>query len=156
MEYIVAIIDDDTKICSILSSVLKSKFTNIKINIYNEPTVGEKTSDIYFVDNFFGGEEKLNFLLGEIKGINPDALVIAMSGNLDEETVRGLNGSGCDIVWGKMWVDNENILSIISKYMKSRENIAELNDTNVSNVSNVSTASKVFKKVKKLVLRNSV
>lgn len=111
------IIDDDPFICQTLASVLTSKFTNIELFSNVEPTVN-KDMDVYFVDNFFGTEEKGAELILQIYKSNPKSLVIAMSEypipDLIENTMQ-------PYIWDKFWKNNEIIFSSIQKIIEDKK-----------------------------------
>ena len=52
--------------------------------------------DFYFLDNDFEGELRAGQLAREIRTRAPEALVVAFSGTLDIETLKGLINAGCD------------------------------------------------------------
>lgn len=125
MKYQVAIIDDDAVLCNVVQAVLKSNFDNINVTIFNNPVV-VPSLDIYFIDNQFDGESVIMELVNKIRDMNPNALIIAMSGTLDYETLEILMNNGCNAVWNKSWnKGREDVINIIKEYMDTLERANE-------------------------------
>ena len=118
MKYKIGIIDDDPIISATVSAVLRSHFADLEIETFEEPVIFPAL-DIYFIDNQFNGECYIENLLKEIREINPNALVIAMSATLNLELLERLMNNGCNATWNKKWEKREEILDIIQEYMNT-------------------------------------
>ena len=111
------IIDDDPVAANCMSARLKLKYPDIAISIYSEPVV-TPTLDVYFVDNNFNGQYMATKLLQEIRELNPNALVIAMSSSLNNETLQKLMNGGCNAVYDKNRPhESKAVFDVINNYL---------------------------------------
>ena len=114
----IGIIDDDPIAATVMRARLKIQFPNCQIRIYDQPVVDPQL-DVYFVDNDFNGSALATELLGEIRALNPNALVIAMSATLGNETLQKLMNGGCNAVYDKNQPSNgEPVFEVIGNYLE--------------------------------------
>ena len=113
----IGIIDDDSIVTAIMGARLRSHFPKCSVEIINEPKVPPML-DIYFVDNDFGGEFLATQILTDIRRLNPEALVVAISGSLKERTLRDLMNGGCNAVYDKNHPEDlAAIFQILQNYL---------------------------------------
>jgi DNA-binding NarL/FixJ family response regulator len=118
----IGIIDDDPIAAGCMRTRLLQKFSQCSVTVYDEPIVTPML-DIYFVDNDFNGQRMATQLLREIRELNPNALVVAMSSTLEQSTLLALMNGGCNAVYDKnkphecdaMFEVIENYLSVLQQ-----------------------------------------
>lgn len=114
----IGIIDDDPVVALYMRRRLSMKFPESTVTTYSEPIV-TPTLDIYFVDNDFNGQLMATALLSEIRKLNPNALVVAMSSTLDNETLQKLMNGGCNAVYDKNHPhDGEAVFEVVANYVQ--------------------------------------
>ncbi|MSR62052.1 MAG: WecB/TagA/CpsF family glycosyltransferase [Planctomycetes bacterium] len=89
------LVDDDPQALDHLELLLSSRYPDLELTTRRTPDVAG-SFDFYFLDNDFEGELMAGQLAREIRTRNKEALVIAFSGTLDIETLKGLINAGCD------------------------------------------------------------
>lgn len=112
----IGIIDDDPIAATVMRARLRIQFPECSITIYDKPVV-EPHLDVYFVDNDFDGSALATELLSEIRKLNPNALVVAMSATLESDTLKALINGGCNAVYDKNQPRNgEPVFEVIGNY----------------------------------------
>ncbi|MGB0258145.1 MAG: hypothetical protein ACPGES_05810 [Coraliomargarita sp.] len=115
----VGIIDDDPIAATVMRARLRILFPECSITIYDKPVV-EPHLDVYFVDNDFGGNALATELLREIRKLNPDALVVAMSATLRSHTLKDLMNGGCNAVYDKNQSNTgDPVFEVMANYLKA-------------------------------------
>ena len=113
----IGIIDDDPIAATVMRARLRIQFPECTITIYDKPVV-EPQLDVYFVDNDFNGSRLATQLLKEIRSLNPNALVVAMSSTLENDTLQELMNGGCNAVYDKNQPGNgEPVFQVIGNYL---------------------------------------
>lgn len=89
------LIDDDIWSLRLLKGMLQQCFPDLRVEAR---TVADTSGDfdIYFLDNLIGGVEIAADLAAEIRERRPDALIIAFSARLDQNTLKALLIAGCN------------------------------------------------------------
>jgi DNA-binding NarL/FixJ family response regulator len=113
----IGIIDDDPIAAGCMRARLLQKFSPCSVTVYDEPVV-TPTLDVYFVDNDFNGQRMATQLLREIRELNPNALVVAMSSTLEQPTLLALMNGGCNAVYDKNQPhDCDAVFEVIENYL---------------------------------------
>ena len=89
------LLDDDPMALEHLELLLSSRFPDVELTTRLEPDTSGRF-DFYFLDNDFRGELVAARLAREIRAREQDAVVVAFSGSLDVDTLKGLINAGCD------------------------------------------------------------
>ncbi len=119
----IGIIDDDPIAAGCMRARLQQSFPRTSVTIYNQPVV-TPTLDIYFVDNDFDGKCMATTLLHEIRELNPNALVVAMSATLEQPTLLELMNGGCNAVYDKNHPhDCGAVFEVIENYLSVLERL---------------------------------
>lgn len=117
----IGIIDDDPIAALYMHRRLTMNFPESNVSTYLEPDIKQEL-DIYFVDNDFNGHPMAATLLQEIRKLNPNALVVAMSSTLDNQTLQKLMNGGCNAVYDKTRPhEGEAVFEVVSNYMRVME-----------------------------------
>ena len=92
------IVDDDTIVTTVIQAHLQKHFPHATIKAVNAPII-EPGHDVYFIDNDFGGLHLATSLIMQIREIEPQALVLALSTTLSLHSLRKLVNQGCNAVY---------------------------------------------------------
>jgi hypothetical protein len=146
--YRVAIIDDDPVIGGIMTVALNGRFPELDTYLYTNPDIIPKM-DIYFIDNEFNGKYMASRLLLDIREVNPNALIIAMSATLELKTVEYLMNHGCNGVWDKNHIgsQSDDVYTIIENYINIMNKVKAKKDKQCSLKSIQNALSKWNKKL---------
>ncbi len=131
------IIDDDRISSVMMKTRLESQFPGIEIQLSNNPII-LPNYDVYLIDNDFEGESLATTLLREIREINPNALVVAMSSTLDQSELECLVNGGCNAVYNKTRpTDSKPVFEVIENYLNVLQKLKKAkNGQSVSRVIN--------------------
>ena len=111
------IIDDDPVIGNVMRARLTAHFPDCEITHTTEPVVAPNYH-VYLVDNDFAGERLATHLLRQIRELNPNALVIAMSSSLDQKALEQLMNGGCNAIYNKASQSQaKEIFEVIENYL---------------------------------------
>ena len=94
------VIDDDAIVTKIVQRHLQTEFPQAEVETCGEPVV-HPGYDVYFVDNNFNGQEMALNLLRQVRALEPQALVVALSNTLDLNLVSNLVNNGCNVIYDK-------------------------------------------------------
>jgi DNA-binding NarL/FixJ family response regulator len=122
------IIDDDPVVSKVMEARLLAQFPHSEITSTTDPVV---TPDyhVYFVDNDFGGTKLATLLLRQIRELNPNALVIAMSSSLDQPALESLMNGGCNAIYNKNCPEQaDEVFEVIENYTNIIRNKQSLNN----------------------------
>ena len=115
----ISIIDDDPIASAVMKTRLTNQFPNSEIKTSKEPIV-MPDCDVYFVDNDFGGKSLANVLLRQIRELNPNALVVAMSSTLDQDELEALINGGCNAIYNKnRAAQSKEVFEVVENYMNA-------------------------------------
>jgi len=111
------IVDDDQVVTSFFRAHLGCHFPKALVEVENRPWIAPGY-DVYFVDNDFGGKRMATKLISEIREIEPQALVVALSATLELDTLRRLVNLGCNAVYSKRNPDlSSDAREVIANYL---------------------------------------
>jgi DNA-binding NarL/FixJ family response regulator len=114
----ISIIDDDPIASAVMKTRLANHFPNSSIETSKEPVI-TPNHDIYFVDNDFDGTSLATVLLRQIRELNPNALVVAMSSTLDQTELEALINGGCNAVYNKNRpAQSKEVFEVIENYIQ--------------------------------------
>ncbi|MHC4990700.1 MAG: response regulator [Planctomycetota bacterium] len=94
------ILDDDVWSLRLMRGMLGECFPDLQVQVREQPDA-DGAFDIYFIDNDFNGELRAVELATRIRDREPEALIIAFSGNLDADSLKALINAGCDGAFDK-------------------------------------------------------
>ncbi|MBC2603338.1 response regulator [Puniceicoccus vermicola] len=94
------VIDDDLIVGKVVQRHIQSQFSHAIVDTCSDPVV-HPGYDVYFVDNNFNGQEMALNLLRQIRALEPQALVVALSNTLDLDLVSNLVNNGCNVIYDK-------------------------------------------------------
>jgi DNA-binding NarL/FixJ family response regulator len=110
------IIDDDPIVSSVMKARLSAQFPDSIITSTTDPVVAPD-HHVYLVDNDFGGTRLAVHLLRQIRELNPNALVIAMSSSLDQDALESLMNGGCNAIYNKSCPNQaKEVFEVIENY----------------------------------------
>ncbi|MFQ3224704.1 MAG: DNA-binding NarL/FixJ family response regulator [Lentimonas sp.] len=113
----IGIIDSDRFAATVMRARLRMRFPGSDITIYKAPVL-DRRLDVYFVDYDFHGSPRATQLLAQIRKMNPNALVVAMSSTLDNDTLKNVMDGGCDAFYDKNKpVNSEPVFEVIGNYL---------------------------------------
>lgn len=121
----VLLMDDDIWFCRAFKARFQAAFPNVHIDTTTEPKV-EPGYAVYFVDNDFGGQNLAGELSRQIRALDLDALIIAISANLDARTLQTLINLGCNGAFDKSSPGNlQEVFAVVDKYFEARANVEQ-------------------------------
>ncbi len=94
------ILDDDQDASEFLRFRLRQAFPALEVECSIHPHLS-RSADLFFFDNSFGGQKMVTSLVRQARLMNPDALIVLYSGDLDARTLREAMNCGCNGVWDK-------------------------------------------------------
>ena len=122
------IIDDDPIVSKVMEARLLAQFPHCEVTSTTQPVVAPD-QHIYFVDNDFGGTKLATHLLRQIRELNPNALVIAMSSSLDLASLEELMNGGCNAIYNKSCPSQaKEVFEVIDNYTNIIKNTHSLNN----------------------------
>ncbi len=126
----IGIIDDDPIAATVMRARLAIQFPQCAIEIYDQPIVTPMLN-VYFIDNDFNGHRLATKLLKEIRQTNPNALVVAMSSTLENDTLKALINGGCNAVYDKNQPSNcDPVFEVIGNYINVLEQLEVMQQRN--------------------------
>ncbi len=112
------IVDDDEWSVRLMRGMLHECFPGLIIDATSDPEVREGYN-VYFIDNEINGNRCAPELASRVRESEPSSLVIAFSGTLDSETMRGLLNSGCSGVCDKSRPDDlPRTMEVTQRYLQ--------------------------------------
>jgi DNA-binding NarL/FixJ family response regulator len=96
----IAIIDDDPFLVAHLRHAIAERLTGVEVVGIEDP-VAPAGFDAYVVDREFGGDSRGHDVIGRIRALEPQSLVLAYSAYLDREFLRALLRNGCEGAFDK-------------------------------------------------------
>jgi len=92
--YRALLLDDDPFALELLKTVLSERFPELALTTRQEPDPSGEF-EFYFLDDDFEGVRLARQLARRIRTDHPEAIVVAFSAGLGEETLRDLLDAGC-------------------------------------------------------------
>jgi DNA-binding NarL/FixJ family response regulator len=115
------LLDDDALYAAGFRRRFRAAFPDVALETRTEPRV-EGNFDLYFLDNQFEGEELAERLLNEVRVVNPDALVIAISATLDADILKSLLNLGCNGACDKSKLsDLDEMFRLVRRFINHRK-----------------------------------
>jgi DNA-binding NarL/FixJ family response regulator len=113
----IAIIDDDPFLVAHLQQAIAERLTNGEVVGIEDP-VAPAGFDAYVVDREFGGDSRGHDVIGRIRAIEPESLVLAYSAYLDRDFLRALLREGCEGAFDKGSLEElDAMISIIGDFL---------------------------------------
>lgn len=94
------VLDDEPIFHAVLSRMLEATVPGIEVETRTDPDPSGEF-DIYFIDNEFDQVHRAASLAEEIRRDHPNELVLAFSGTLNTDVLKGLINAGCNGVCDK-------------------------------------------------------
>ena len=121
----VLLMDDDIWFTRAFQARFKAAFPDIELTTTTEPKV-EPGYAVYFVDNDFNGKAHAGDLARQIRALDLDALIIAISGSLDAATLKTLINLGCNGAFDKSSPTSlQEVFAVVQKYFEARSAIEQ-------------------------------
>ena len=115
------LLDDDPLFAAGFRRRFRIAFPDAELETRTEPRV-DGDFDLYFLDNQFDGEELAERLLNQVRVVNPDALVIAVSATLDADILKSLLNLGCNGACDKSKLsDLEEMFRLVRRFIHHRQ-----------------------------------
>jgi DNA-binding NarL/FixJ family response regulator len=116
----VLLLDDDIWFARGFRARFAAAFPDVQLDSDTEPTVKPGYA-VYFVDNDFGGKILAGELARQIRALDPDALVIAISASLDAVTLKTLINLGCNGAFDKSTPSSlQEAFEVVRKYLDAQ------------------------------------
>jgi DNA-binding NarL/FixJ family response regulator len=113
----IAIIDDDPFLVAHLQQAIAERLSDVEVVGIENP-VAPAGFDAYVVDREFGGDSRGHDVIGRIRALEPDALVLAYSAYLDRDFLRALLREGCEGAFDKGSLEElDAMISIIGDFL---------------------------------------
>lgn len=111
------VIDDDRIVTTVFKAHLQSFFPDAQIDAVNQPTA-VPSYDVYFIDNDFDGTHMACDLIKDIRQVEPQALIVALSRTVNLDTLQRLMNLGCNAIYSKQDpVQSEEAREVIANYL---------------------------------------
>ena len=121
----VLLVDDDPWFSKVFRARFEAAFPDEKMDSVTEPKI-EPGYAVYFVDNEFDGQSLAGELARQIRALDLDALIIAISANLDAVTLKTLINLGCNGAFDKSAPNSlSEVFAVVHKYFEARASIAQ-------------------------------
>ncbi len=121
----VLLMDDDVWFSRAFQARFQAAFPNVRFEATTEPKVVPGYA-VYFVDNDFGGQNLAGELARQIRALDLDALIIAISANLDATTLKTLINLGCNGAFDKSSPNSlQEVFTVVQRYFEAREALEE-------------------------------
>jgi len=115
------VIDDDPVVTTVFKAHLSSIYENVQIDTVNEPKA-IPSYDIYFIDNDFNGEHLACELIEQIREVEPQTLIVALSRTVNLNTLQKLMNLGCNAIYNKRDLQQSaDARMVISNYISFLE-----------------------------------
>ena len=117
------ILDDDIWFQRLLREMLLETFPDMNVVLRSTPDPSGEF-DVYFIDNRFGDSDEAVRIAQEVRRTAPDALVIAMSADLNADMLRALVNTGCHGAFDKAVPDNlTEVFRVVNAFIESRHEV---------------------------------
>jgi DNA-binding NarL/FixJ family response regulator len=121
----VLLVDDDEWFSRAFRARFEAAFPDVQLDSITEPKV-EPGYAVYFVDNDFGGRSLAGELARQIRALDLDALIIAISATLDATTLKTLINLGCNGAFDKSAPNSlQEVFAVVQKYFEVRSSIEQ-------------------------------
>ena len=116
----VLLVDDDPWFSKAFRARFEAAFPDVRMDSVTEPKI-EPGYGVYFVDNEFDGKCLAGELARQIRALDLDALIIAISANLDAVTLKTLINLGCNGAFDKSAPNSLlEVFAVVRKYFEAR------------------------------------
>lgn len=113
----IAIIDDDPFLVAHLKQAIAERLTDVEVVGIEDP-VAPAGFEAYVVDREFGGDSRGHDVIGRIRALEPQSLVLAYSAYLDRDFLRTLLREGCEGAFDKGSLEElDAMISIIGDFL---------------------------------------
>ena len=113
----IAVIDDDPFLVAHLQQAIAERLSDVDVVGIEDP-VAPAGFDAYVVDREFGGDSRGHDVIGRIRDLEPDSLVLAYSAYLDRDFLRTLLRKGCEGAFDKGSLEElDTMISIIGDFL---------------------------------------
>jgi len=113
----IAIIDDDPFLVAHLKQALAERLPDADVVGIEDP-VAPAGFDAYVVDREFGGDSRGHDVIGRIRALEPNSLVLAYSAYLDRDFLRTLLREGCEGAFDKGSLEElDAMISVIGDFL---------------------------------------
>ena len=113
----IAIIDDDPFLVAHLKRAIGKRLTDVEVVGIEDP-VAPAGFDAYVVDREFGGDSRGHDVVGRLRVLEPQSLVLAYSAYLDRDFLRALLREGCEGAFDKGSLEElDAMISIIGEFL---------------------------------------
>jgi len=120
----IAIIDDDPFLVAHLRQALAEQLTDVEVVGIEDP-VAPAGFDVYVVDREFGGDSRGHDVIGRVRALEPQSLVLAYSAYLDRDFLRALLREGCEGAFDKGNLEElDAMISIIGDFLSRGRPVA--------------------------------
>lgn len=115
----IAIIDDDPFVIAHLKQAIAERLPDTDVVGIGDP-VAPAGFDAYVVDREFGGDSRGHDVIGRIRALEPESLVLAYSAYLDRDFLRTLLREGCEGAFDKGSLEElDAMISVIGEFLFS-------------------------------------
>lgn len=115
----IAIIDDDPFVIAHLKQAIAERLPDTDVVGIEDP-VAPAGFDAYVVDREFGGDSRGHDVIGRIRALEPESLVLAYSAYLDRDFLRTLLREGCEGAFDKGSLEElDAMISVIGEFLFS-------------------------------------
>lgn len=136
--------DDDVWFTRVFQARFHAAFPDVELTTTTEPKV-EPGFAVYFVDNDFNGRCLAGELAGQIRALDLDALIIAISANLDAVTLKTLINLGCNGAFDKSSPNSlQEVFAVVQKYFEARAQVEMEKSKRPSFVSTISSIASLL------------
>jgi hypothetical protein len=140
----VLLMDDDVWFSRAFEARFKAAFPDVELKTTTEPKV-EPGFSVYFVDNDFNGKAHAGDLAKQIRALDLDALIIAISGSLDASTLKTLINLGCNGAFDKSSPNSlMEVFAVVQKYFEARNAAAQERNKRRGFVSTISSIASLL------------
>ncbi|CAN5140915.1 hypothetical protein BH10PLA2_BH10PLA2_26800 [soil metagenome] len=116
----VLLMDDDVWFSRAFEARFHAAFPDVELKTTTAPKVAPGYS-VYFVDNDFNGKAHAGDLARQIRALDLDVLIIAISGSLDATTLKTLINLGCNGAFDKSSPNSLlEVFAVVQKYFEAR------------------------------------
>ena len=113
----IAIIDDDPFLVAHLQQAIAERLPDVEVVGIEDP-VAPAGFDVYVVDREFGGDSRGHDVIGRVRALEPQSLVLAYSAYLDRDFLRALLREGCEGAFDKGNLEElDAMISIIGEFL---------------------------------------
>jgi DNA-binding NarL/FixJ family response regulator len=121
----VLLMDDDVWFTRAFQARFQAAFPSVDLVTTTEPKV-QPGFAVYFVDNDFNGKAQAGELARQIRALDLDALIIAISGSLDAATLKTLINLGCNGAFDKSSPNSlQEVFAVVQKFFEARATLEQ-------------------------------